>query len=204
MIEGRNSITLKNCEMSGALKCGVMIYQSFSGDAKGREGTFGMEGGSFSAAQGPLFFVNNTKGIVHLRNVKLSATSGVLVNAAASRWGRSGSNGGHVELTVENQVLTGDINVDKISSTIVALKNHSVLSGALHAASLVVDATSQWNVTADSTLTGLTDLEAISGDTIPNIHGNGHTVRYKPNLAANQWLGGKTWKLTEGGTLSPD
>ena len=39
---------------------------------------------------------------------------------------------------------------------------------------------------------------------ITNIHGNGHTVRYKADLAANQWLGGKTWKLADGGTLSPE
>jgi hypothetical protein len=97
VIEGRNSITLKNCEMSGALKCGAMIYQSFSGDAEGQEGTFSMDGGSLSAAQGPLFFVNNTRGMIHLKDVKVSTASGVLVNAAASRWGRSGSNGGHVE-----------------------------------------------------------------------------------------------------------
>jgi len=66
-----------------------------------------------------------------------------------------------------------------------------------------LDATSQWNVTADSTLTGLTDVEALSGDTIANIHGKGHAVRYKADLPSNQWLGGKTWKLAEGGTLSP-
>ena len=35
VIESRNSIVLRNCEMSGARKCGVMIYQSFSGDADG-------------------------------------------------------------------------------------------------------------------------------------------------------------------------
>jgi hypothetical protein len=204
VIEGRNSITLKNCDMTGVLKCGVMIYQSFSGDAEGQRGTFSMGGGSLSAAQGPMFFVNNTKGIIQLRNVKLSIASGVLVNAAASRWGRSGSNGGHVELTVENQVLAGDINVDKVSSAVVSLNNHSALTGAVHDAALALDATSQWNATADSELTSLMDVEGLSGDTIANIHGDGHTVRYKPNSAANQWLGGKTWKLADGGTLSPE
>jgi len=202
--EGRNSITLKNCEISGALKCGAMIYQSFSGDAEGQEGTFSMDGGSLSAAQGPLFFVNNTRGMIHLKDVKVSAASGVLVNAAASRWGRSGSNGGHVELTGDNQKLAGDINVDKVSSASVALKNHSVLNGAVQNAGLALDASSEWKVTADSTLTSLADKDCLSGDTITNIHGNGHTVRYKGDLAANQWLGGKTWKLAEGGMLLPE
>jgi len=204
VIEGRNSIALKNCEMSGALKCGVMIYQSFSGDAEGQEGSFSMEGGSLSAVQGPLFFVNNTRGIIHLQNVKLSVPSGVLVNAAASRWGRTGSNGGHVELKGDTQTLAGDINVDKVSSASVALKNHSVLSGAVHNAALTLDGSSEWRVAADSMLTSLTDADCVSGDTITNIHGNGHTVRYKADLAANQWLGGKTWKLADGGALAPE
>ena len=204
VIEGRNSITLKNCEMSGALKCGVMIYQSFSGDAEGQEGAFSMDGGSLSAAQGPLFFVNNTRGMIHLNDVKLSAASGVLVNAAASRWGRSGSNGGHVELTGDNQKLAGDITVDKISSAMVALKDYSTLTGAVHNAALDLDPTSEWKVTADSVLTSLTDKDCVSGDTITNIRGNGHTVRYKADLASNQWLGGKNWKLAESGTLSPE
>jgi hypothetical protein len=204
VIEGRNSITLKNCDMTGALKCGVMIYQSFSGDAEGQRGTFSMEGGSLSAAQGPMFFVNNTRGVINLQNVKISAASGVLVNAAASKWGRSGSNGGHVELTGDNQTLAGDIKVDKVSSAVVTLKNKSALTGAVTNASLVLDATSQWNVTADSVLAGLTEAEAPSGDIIANIHGSGHTVRYKADLPANKWLGAKTWKLVEGGTLSPE
>ncbi|MGO8676738.1 MAG: hypothetical protein ACLQVX_12805 [Limisphaerales bacterium] len=204
VIEGRNSITLKNCDVSGALKCGVMIYQSFSGDAEGQEGSFSIDGGSLAATQGPLFFVNNTRGIIHLHEVKLSAPSGVLVNAAASRWGRSGSNGGHVQLAGDHQTLAGDINVDKVSSGVVALKNHSALTGAVRNAALELDATSEWNVSADSTLISLMDKDCVSGDTITNIRGNGHTVRYQSNVAANQWLGGKTWKLAEGGTLMPE
>jgi hypothetical protein len=204
VIEGRNSITLKNCDMSGALKCGAMIYQSFSGDAEGQEGTFRMEGGSLSAAQGPLFFVNNTRALIHLKEVKVSAASGVLVNAAASRWGRTGSNGGHVEMTGDKQQLVDDINVDKVSSAAVTLRNHSVLNGAVHQAALMLDASSEWIVTADSALSSLTDKDGISGDTLTNIRGNGHTVHYQVDLAANQWLGGKTWKLAEGGRLSPE
>jgi hypothetical protein len=204
VIEGRNSIALKNCKMSGARKCGVMIYQSFSGDAEGQEGSFKMEGGSLSAAQGPLFFVNNTRGIIQLQDVKVSATSGVLMNAAAARWGQSGSNGGHVQFTADRQTLAGDITVDQVSSAVVALKNHSMLTGAVQNAALALDGTSEWKVAADSVLTSLTDTDGLAGDTITNIHGNGHTIRYKADLAGNQWLGGKTLKLVEGGTLTPE
>jgi hypothetical protein len=203
VIEGRNSIALKNCEMSGALKCGVMIYQSFSGDAEGREGSFSIEGGSLTAAQGPLFFVNNTRGLIHLKDVNVSVASGVLVNAAASRWGQNGSNGGHVELTAEHQTLAGDFRADKISSVMATFKDHSTLTGAVKNAAVSLDATSMWDLTADSQLTSLTDADGVSGDALTNIHGNGHQAHYQAGLPANEWLGGKTWKLGNGGTLSP-
>ena len=204
VIEGRNSIALKDCAMSGTLKCGVMIYQSFSGDAEGREGSFNMEGGSLTAAQGPLFFVNNTRGLIYLRDVKVSTTSGVLVNAAASRWGQNGANGGHVELTAERQSLTGDLRADKISSVTATLKDHSVLTGAVRNAALSLDATSTWELTADSQLASLADADGVVGDTLTNIHGHGHQVHYQASLPANQWLGGKTWNLGDGGTLAPE
>lgn len=84
------------------------------------------------------------------------------------------------------------------------LKNRSALTGAIQNAALALDATSEWSVTADSTLTSLADAAEISGDTIANIHGNGHSVRYQSNLAPNDWLGGKTWNLAGGGTLAPE
>jgi len=42
VIEGSNSITLDDVDLSSTYedKWGVMIYQSFSGDAEGGEGTF--------------------------------------------------------------------------------------------------------------------------------------------------------------------
>jgi len=163
-----------------------------------------MEGGSLAAAQGSQFLVTNTRGIIHLQNVKVSAVSGVLVNAAASRWGHTGYNGGHVELTGNNQELTGDVTVDKISSAIVTLKNHSTLTGAMHNAALAMDPSSTWNVTADSVLTSLTNNDSLDGDTVTNIHCNGHAVRYKADSAANKWLAGRTWKLSDGGALSPE
>lgn len=48
-------------------------------------------------------------------------------------------------------------------------------------------------------LTNLTDSSGISGTTITNITGNGHTVSYDASLAANSALGGKTYSLVGGG-----
>ncbi len=59
--------------ISGAVKHGVMIYQSFSGDAGTGTGTFTMTGGSLTAAAGPLFYVTNTEAVIKLYHATLSA-----------------------------------------------------------------------------------------------------------------------------------
>jgi len=71
-------------------------------------------------------------------------------------------------------------------------------------AALALDVTREWKVMADATITSLADPDGASGDSITDLHGTGHTVRSKADLAANQWLGGKTWNLAAGGVLSPE
>ena len=203
VIEGQNSIVLKNTSLSGEKLCGVMIYQSFSGDAEGHQGVFTMEGGSFSAHEGPAFYVTNSTGVISLTKVNISASSGILVKASTGRWGRQGTNGGNAILTANTQTLTGDLICDSASTISATLQKNSTLTGTIKGAALTLDATSSWNVTDDSTLTSLADPSAMSGQTIANIHGNGHTVRYETKNPANQWLNGKTYKLADGGQLVP-
>jgi hypothetical protein len=187
-----------------------MIYQSMSGDAQGAEGTFTMTGGSLAntAKTGPLFFVTNSTAYITLSGVKVSSGSGVLVQVGATdRWGTSGSNGGTVELTADEQTLTGDLVADNLSSLTVSLQNGSTLEGAINPAktaklvNLTLDASSSWTVTADSYLTCLSDASGISGTSITNITGNGHTVYY--NASACTELNGLTYSLVGGGTLTP-
>jgi hypothetical protein len=211
VIEGSNSITLTDTDLSTSMagKWGVMIYQSMSGDAAGAQGTFTVGGGSLtsSASDGPLFYVTNSAGVIKLEGVDVTAASGTLVDAAAGRWGASGSNGGTAQLTAVAQALTGDLVADKLSSVSLSLTDGSTLTGAVDAddsagsATLSLDATSTWSVTSDSHLTGLSDAAGISGTTIANITGNGHTVTYDPATCPS--LGGKTYTLQGGGTLKP-
>jgi len=203
VIEGRNSIAVSDCTLSGGGRCGVMIYQSFSGDAPGRQGTFTMNGGSLTATVGPLFYVSNTRGVIALKGVKVAAGSGTLVSASADRWGRSGSNGGNAVFTADGETLDGNLTCDNISSLAATLKNGTTLTGLVKGAALTMDSTSKWNVTADSLLTSLSNPDGVSGTAITNIHGNGHQVRYNAGLPANHWLGGKTYDLAGGGSLLP-
>jgi hypothetical protein len=206
VIEGANSIILTDTDLSSSLedKWGVMIYQSMSGDAEGNEGVFTMTGGSLAhtASTGPLFFVTNTTAIITLSDVDVTAGSGMLIDAhATDRWGNSGSNGGTVKFTAENQALEGDVVADSISSVNLTLQNGSSLSGAINAdnmalaATLTLDDTSAWNVTADSHLTCLT----VSN--VNQITSNGFTITY--DVASCSDLGGQTYTLDNGGVLTP-
>jgi len=206
VIEGSNSIALSDTSLttSKSDKWGVMIYQSMSGDASGAQGSFTMTGGTLAdtASTGPLFYVTNSTGTITLTGVDVTAASGTLLQAAAGNWGTSGSNGGHAVLVASGQTLTGSVIADTISSASVVLSNGSSLTGGITNAALTLDASSTWTITADSTLTSLSDA-AVSGTTITNIMGDGHTVTYDASLAANSALGGKTYALAGGGSLRP-
>jgi hypothetical protein len=160
-----------------------------------------------SPANGPLFYVTNSTGVITLKGVEVSSGSSVLVNAAAGNWGNGGSNGGTVIFTADNQTLQGDLTADNISSIDLTLQNSSSLAGAINAAhtakaaNLTLDGSSTWTVTADSYLTCLSDLSGISGTAITNITGNGYTVYY--DASACTGLGGQTYTLNGGGYLKP-
>lgn len=212
VIEGANSLTLVNSTVSASIadKWGVMIYQSFSGDAEGSEGVFTMTGGVLAntASTGPLFYITNSTGFIKLKGVEVTAASGILLNAAGNdRWGSSGSNGGTANITADGQSLTGELVADAISSISLTLQNGSTLTGSINAdnsakaVNLALDTSSTWNVTADSYLTCLNDADGISGTTVSNIVGNGHTVYY--DTSACSALNGQTYTLSGGGSLTP-
>ncbi len=208
VIEGKNTVKLTNSTVTGEKLCGVMIYQSFSGDAEVGVASFTMTGGALTAAVGPLFYVTNTTAEIALQGVNATAASGTLIKASEGNWGAAGENGGQVTFTADGQILSGDIEINAISAITAKLTNGSALTGAINAAhtgkvvNLTLDATSTWHVTADSYLTCLTDSDGISGDAISNIMGNGHTVFYDQNACSA--LGGQTYTLNGGGQLQPN
>jgi uncharacterized protein (TIGR03437 family) len=206
VIEGANSITLTDVSLTSTLeKWGVMIYQSMSGDASGTRGVFTMTGGSlaYTPAARPLFYVTDSTGVITLKSVAATANSGVLLKAASGDWGTAGANGGTAILTADAQALTGNMAADSSSSLTVTLKNGSSLTGSINAektakgADLTLDSTSTWSLTAGSYLSTLTAAS------VANIAGNGYNAYYDAALSGNAWLGGKTYSLTNGGSLLP-
>lgn len=162
VIEGKNSITLTDCYLTGSTRCGVMVYQSFSGDADVGQGTFTMTGGSLTALVGPAFYSTNTTGVINITNVEIKAES--LLTTSEDRWGTSGSNGAKITFTASDQVLTGDIACNSISSISVIMKN-STLNGAADSenkgtVSMELDSSSKWTLTGNCYLKKLTNADS--------------------------------------------
>lgn len=206
VVEGKNSITLNNVNISGEKTNGVMLYQSYSGDAETGTASFTMTDGSLSSKVGALFFITNTDAVASIKNVAVTNSTDTLISAGATeRWGTSGQNGGKLAFTADAETLSGKVICDKISSVSIALKNNTTFTGSINTdnklakVTISLDSTSKWIVTSDSYVIALTD----SDSSLTNIKSNGHTIYYDATNSANSWIGGKTISLSDGGKLVP-
>ena len=197
VIEGKNSITLEDCDVTGDMSDtngasssenvhNVMIYQSMSGDADVGESGFSMTGGSLTGKNGDMFYLTNTSAQITLENVTITnededaALLRVCGNSGERGWGSAGSNGAQVTFTAIDQKLSGDIVVDTVSTLDLTLKDGSVFDGAINItengngstdedhAVVTIESGAVWNLTGDCTITSLVNHGAINF--------NGHTI----------------------------
>lgn len=198
VIEGKNSIVLENCSVSGNMSDtqgassdenvhNVMIYQSMSGDADVGTSVFSMTGGSLTAKNGDMFYITNTHCILTLSGVTLrnedadGALLRVVGNSASHGWGSAGSNGAQAEFTANAQTLEGDIIVDSISTLELTLTGGSSLTGTVNIvenaqgdaavgsnAAVTIDSGCTWTLTGDCVISSLVN----SG----TINFNGYTI----------------------------
>ena len=177
-IEGKNSIELTNCELTGYGEGnrqdgdeyvdlgGVFIYQSMSGDADVGTSTFTSKDSTLSIPQdssvygeAPMFHVTNTACVINLENTPCNFGSGIFLDdSGQNQWGTVGSNGGECELNTNNEEITGNIIVDSISSLTWNMEN-TKYSGAINSTgntTVNVGSGSTWTLTGDSSISGLT------------------------------------------------
>ena len=192
-IEGKNSITLNNCDLTANnTKCNgnakfldtIMIYQSMSGDADSGTSSFTMTNGSLTSKSGHVFHVTNTNAVINLTNVTISNkdASNVLISVCDDGW--SGAKNiatlNAVNQTLEGAVLVGSnstltLNLTEGSSftgyVSGTIKNASgsTVSTSAGTVSVTLDGTSTWTLTADSYIT------SFSGDA-SKITANGYTL----------------------------
>ena len=191
-IEGMNSITLVNCDMTAnntrmnsnaTFLDTIMIYQSMSGDADSGTSSFTMTGGSLTSKSGHMFHVTNTHAVITLEGVELvNEGSDVLLSVCDDGW--SGASN-VAELNAVGQDLAGTILVGDNSTLSLNLTEGSAFTGAISGeienakgetvsadigtVSVTLDETSTW------TLTGDTWITEFNGDAA-NVIGNGFTL----------------------------
>jgi len=192
-IEGKNSITLNNCQMtvSNTQRNGhaqfldaIMIYQSFSGDADAGNSHFTMNGGSLTNKKGHLFHVTNTNAIITLNGVQLvnEDPAKVLLSVCADGWQGAGNK---ATLNASRQQLEGTILVGNDSELTLTLADGSTFSGNINGnitnaeGSCISTETGTVNVTLGDdctwTLTADTYITSLIGDT-SRINSNGHRL----------------------------
>lgn len=181
IIEGKNSVTLENCALSGSdqstkegsIKANVLLYQSASGDAGVGTSVFTMTGGSMKSNAGAMFYCTNTDSVINLERAELLLSDeGTLLIVSSGRWGKDGKNGGDCTLNTKSQVLSGTITVDSISSLALNLAESSSFTGSVSGEGSIrvtMDASSVWKLTGDSY------IDSIEGDP-SGLDLNGYTL----------------------------
>ena len=181
VVEGKNSITLTNSNVTGYHDNGFMLYQSFSGDAESGIARLKAENNTLTThGTGAFIYVNNTTAEADLTgNTIITPNTTTLVKAAAdSRWGKTGENGGHLTLRASNQELNGNIVADSISTVALDITNGSSLVGAINTDNTAKEVTlklskdSTWTLTGDSYVKSLTNEDTTGS----NIHLNGYKL----------------------------
>lgn len=203
VIEGQNSIYLENTDVTGNMSStqgsssdnnvhNVMIYQSMSGDAETGTSVFTMKGGTLTGRNGDQIYVTNTHSKIHLEDVTIQNLDtigrllAVLGNDATRGWGTAGQNGGQVDLTTNNQTLSGAIEVDTVSTlnftmgkgtnftgTIQIVENAEGGTAVENNAVITVEEGATWTLTGNVTITSLENKGTINfnGYTITLVDG---------------------------------
>jgi hypothetical protein len=214
VIEGTNSITLKDTDLSSTLSAtstnhwGVMIYQSMSGDALGNTGTFTMTGGKLSKTGGGALLLNtNDAGIFNLKDVELYADSGIILQSCKCNWTATAIKGGVTSFTADNQTMAGDFIVDDYGQITAVFKNGSTLTGAIDPDNadgpvyLTLDSTSFWTADDNSYVDTLNGV-VFSGGIPTNVDAtSGVTIHYGSGTNNSGVAFSGTYTLSSGGTL---
>ena len=200
-IEGINSITLNDCDMTAnntdtngnaTFYDTIMIYQSMSGDADSGTSVFTMNGGTLTSKNGHVFHVTNTTAIINLDNVKIvnKDSENILLSVCADGWNGDTNT---ATLNATNQTLEGTILVGSDSQLTLNLTDGSSFTGTIGGnitnakgetvstevgtVAVSIDKSSTWTLTAD------TYISSFDGD-ISSVDTNGYTL-YVNGVALN-------------------
>ena len=171
-------------------QCGVMVYQSMSGDASTGTGNFECSDSYIEILEkseyyktAPMFFITNTNANIILSNCDFRFGSEKFLSLkGTSEWGRQGSNGGDATLTLTNEIIYGDFEVDGISTLTIKMVKSSI-HGKINNANtakqitIIIDKDSKITLTGNSYCTSITNEDKtganlVNGTFVWTIGGN--------------------------------
>lgn len=188
VIEGKNSVTLNNVELidtnnklngKSTTYKNIFLYQSMSGDAANGTSEFTSIDSKITTNNGDTIYVTNTTATITLTNNTIinNDSTGKFLRIQSDSWGITGSNGGDVTLTLNNQNIVGDIAVDNISKLNMNMNTsnyegniNNLNSGA--EITLTLDKNSTIKLTGDSYITNLNNEDITNS----NIDFNGYKL----------------------------
>lgn len=194
-IEGKNSVTLENCDltanntrMNGNAQFldSIMIYQSFSGDSSVGGSSFTMTGGRLTSQSGHVFHVTNTTAAINLSGVEIVNEYGGTYKTLLSVCGDGWSGAQNIAtVNADAQTLEGGLLVGSDSTLNLNLKNGSKYTGYFYGVitnykgSTVSTSLGTVNITLDETsklyLQADANVASFSGPA-ENVVTNGHTL----------------------------
>ena len=231
VVEGKNTAIVQE---SSSLKCtgvgnrnnvddcGIFLYQSMSGDADTGTSTFTCTSSNFEIdssssvySTAPMFFITNTDSAINLNSCTFTYGSGTFLSATGtSEWGKSGSNGGSVTLTLNNQDIEGDFIVDKISSLTITMVNSSIkgkinTDNASTNVKVTLDADSTITLTGNSYISSLTNAVSDGSNIIKGSYtfadnsGNEYIASGASSISTSKSTSGTSSKSTSGTASNP-
>ena len=188
IIEGKNSITLENVELTdtnnqlngqSTTYKNVFLYQSMSGDAAEGKAVFTSKNSTITTNKGDSFYVTNTTAEINLENniIINNDSTGNFLRIQKDSWGNNGSNGGTVTLNLTNQEVNGNIVVNSISKLTMKLSDGSTFKGAINNSnegevSLTLDKSSSIILNGDTYIKSLSNTDSSNS----NINLNGYKL----------------------------
>lgn len=146
VIDGANSIALTNTSVTSALE-GIKVHRTA---AAAGSATVTVSGGSIDAT-GNAFYVTaevstGSTATITVENGAKVTTQGDLLDV---------DSGSSATLVLDGVDLTGNLVADSTSSITATLQDSATLGGSIDGAALAIDSTSEWAVSAASTLSSL-------------------------------------------------
>jgi len=199
-INGSGSVTITDSTLTGpagengGVTGALQLLSNLVPGAATTAGKISITGGNLIWTAGPLIAITGSESaVISLKNVAITQGQDFLFSEGGT---------GAITVLADGVNLSGTSQYQNAAVPVsLSLTNGSTFKGQMSGAALTLDATSSWTLTGSDSLGALSDAAGVSGTTLTNVVGNGNNATY--DSAKSPLMGGKTYSLVGGGSLTP-